>query len=58
MKTTPQRDFWTGRPVQLDTLWTLSKRGKVAPCVLLTHQLGWELRAESGDLLRTQVCQI
>jgi hypothetical protein len=48
MKNTPQRDVWNGRPVQLEHLWTLSKRGKVAPCLLLTHQLGWELRVESA----------
>ena len=41
----------------LQTLWTLTKRGRVAPCVLLTHPLGWELRVESGDLLLTQVCR-
>ena len=23
----------------------------------LTHQLGWELRIDSGDLLMTQICQ-
>lgn len=57
MTNTPQREFWNGRPVQLETLWTLSKRGKVAPCRLMTHQLGWELRVESGDLLLTQVCR-
>ena len=39
----------TGQPVELETVWTLSKRGKVAACVLLTHQLGWELRIDSGD---------
>ena len=57
MNNTPQRDFWNGLPVQLNILWTLSKRGKVVACVLLTHQLGWELRVESGDLLLTQVCR-
>jgi hypothetical protein len=57
MDTTPQREFWTGQPVELETVWTLSKRGKVARLVLLTHQLGWELRVESGDLLMTQVCR-
>ena len=39
------------------TLWTLSKRGKVAPLVLLTHQLGWKLRIDSRDLLLTQDCK-
>lgn len=44
------------RPAHAVGMWTLSKRGKVAPCVLLTHQLGWDLRVESGDLLMTHVC--
>jgi hypothetical protein len=57
MNETPQREFWNGRSVQLNTLWTLSKRGKVAACALLTHQLGRELRVESDDLLLTQVCR-
>ena len=35
----------------------MTKRGKVAHLVLLTHQLGWELRVESGDLLLTSVCR-
>ena len=51
------REFWNGQPTQLETLWTLTKRGKVAHLVLLTHQLGWELRVESGDLLLTSVCR-
>jgi hypothetical protein len=57
MNTTPQREFWTGQPTELETMWTLRKSGKVARSVLLTHQLGWELRVESGDLLLTQVCR-
>jgi hypothetical protein len=57
MNTTPQREFWTGQPAELETMWTLRKSGKVARLVLLTHQLGWELRVESGDLLLTQVCR-
>lgn len=57
MNTTPQREFWTGHPVELETVWILSKSGKVARLLLFTHQLGWELRVESGDLLVTQVCR-
>ena len=30
--------------MELETVWTLAKRDRVARCVLLTHQLGWELR--------------
>jgi len=57
MNITPQREFWTGQPAELKTMWILSKSGRVARLVLLTHQLGWELRVESGDLLLTQVCR-
>ena len=55
--TTPQRPYWNGPPAELETVWALAKRGKVARLVLLTHPLGWELRIESGDLLMTQVCR-
>jgi hypothetical protein len=57
MNTTARREFWNGPPCLLKTLWTLSKRGKVARLQLLNHPLGWELRIESGDLLMTQVCR-
>ena len=51
------RPFWNGVPVELETVWTLAKRDRVARCVLLSHELGWELRIDSGDLLLTQVCR-
>lgn len=57
MKTTAEREFWNGRPTALETVWTLSKRQRLARLVLYTHQLGWELRIESGDLLMTQLCR-
>lgn len=57
MNTTPQREFWNGQPVQLETVWTLTKRGHVAQCALFSHQFGWELRLEVGELFRTQVCR-
>ena len=43
--------------MELQTLSTLTKPRKVARFLLLTHQLGWELRIDSGDLLMTQVCR-
>lgn len=57
MNTTPQRDSWDHTSRELETVWSLTKRGRVAHCVLLTHQLGWELRVDSGELLLTQVCR-
>ena len=55
MNQTPHRDSWDHTPRELETMWSLSKRGKVARCVLLTHQLGWELKIGSADILLTQV---
>lgn len=57
MNTTPQRDSWDHTPRELQTVWTLTKKDRAASLVLYTHQLGWELRIESGDLLMTQVCK-
>ena len=55
--TTPLRDVWNGHPVALGIAWTLKKRDHVAQCVLFSHQFGWELRLEVGELFRTQVCR-
>jgi hypothetical protein len=44
MNTTPQRENWNGHPVELGDAWTLRKGNKVARCVLVSHQLGRELR--------------
>ena len=35
----------------------MRKGDKVARCVLVSHQLGWELRLMTPDLLRSQVCR-
>lgn len=51
------RDNWNCRPVQLETVWTLTKRAHVAQCLLFSHQFGWELRLEVGGLFQTQVCR-
>lgn len=55
--TTPLRDVWNGHPVALGIAWTLKKRDHVAQCVLFSHEFGWELRLEVGELFRTQVCR-
>jgi hypothetical protein len=41
MNTTAQREHWNGNPAPLETVWTLSKRHRITPLVLYTHQLGW-----------------
>jgi hypothetical protein len=41
----------------LGDAWTLRKGTKVARCVLVSHQFGWELRLIVGELLRSQVCR-
>ena len=57
MNTTPHREFRNGQPVALETEWTLAKRHRLARLVLYMHQLGLELRIESGDQLMMQVCR-
>jgi len=57
MNTTPQRGFWNGNAVRLEDVWSLRKRTHIVQCMLYTHQFGWELRLEVGQLFRTQVCR-
>ena len=57
MNKTPQREFWNGNAVRLGDVWTLRKRNHVVACGLFTHQFGWELRLEVGDLFMTHVCK-
>ena len=57
INTTPQRENWAGHPVDCGDAWVLRKGRKVARCSLVTHQLGWELRLITTDLLRSQVCR-
>ena len=59
---TPQREFWTGRPVSLGEAWRLHKvqcgPAKEAICELFTHEFGHELRlTASGELIASQVCR-
>lgn len=35
----------------------LRKGDKTARCFLVSHQLGWELRLMTTDLVRSQVCR-
>ena len=53
---TPTREL-DGHLVELGDAWTLRKGTKVARCVLVRHQLGWESRLMVGELLRSQVCR-
>ena len=54
---TTLRPVWNGHPVELGIGWTLRKRNHVAQCVVFSHEFGWELRLEVGELFRTQVCR-
>jgi hypothetical protein len=54
---TPQRHDWNGHQAELGDAWILRKGRKVARCALVSHQLGWELRLMTPDLLRSQVCR-
>ena len=55
MSNVPQREHWDGHPVELGDAWTLRKGDRIARCILVSHQLGSELRLMS--LLRSQVCR-
>jgi hypothetical protein len=55
MNPTPQRDSCDHTPRELDTLWSLTKRGKIVRCVLWSHWAGWELKIDGADILLTQV---
>jgi hypothetical protein len=57
MNTTTRRENWTGHPVELGDAWTLRKGDKIARCVLVSHQFGWEFRLMAGELVRSQVCR-
>jgi hypothetical protein len=42
----------------LGDAWTLRKRTKVARCILVSHEFGWELRLIVRVVLRlSQVCR-
>lgn len=55
MNTTTLRAVCNGHAVELREGWTLRKRNYVAVCRLWSHELGWELRLEVGELFRTHV---
>ena len=57
MSSTLQRAVWNGKPEQVGIAWTLKKRQHVVQCVVFSHQFGWELRLEVGELFMTQVCR-
>jgi hypothetical protein len=57
MNATTLRPVWNGHPVELGIAWTLKKRNHIAQCVLFSHEFGWELRLEVGELFKTQVCR-
>lgn len=57
MNQTRLRATWNGTPVELQTLWTVSKGSATARLVMFTHQLGWELKVDGAGILLTQVCR-
>jgi hypothetical protein len=57
VNTTTLRDVWNGQPLELREVWTLRKRNHVAVCRLWSHEFGWELRLEVGELFKTHVCR-
>jgi len=57
MSSTLQRAVWNGKPEQVGIAWTLKKRQHVTQCLVFSHEFGWEVRLEIGELFRTQVCR-
>ena len=55
--TCPAARELNGHPVELGVAWTLRKGEKRAQCVPVSHELGWEPRLMTTDLLRSQVCR-
>ena len=41
----------------LGNAWTMTKGKRTATCELFSHQFGWDLRLNVGELLRRQVCR-
>jgi hypothetical protein len=53
-----QRHDWTGQPIRLGSMFTVTKGQHAVDCELWTHQLGWELFLTSrATLLQSQVCR-
>lgn len=49
------QDWRTGQPKHLDDLWTLTKDGREASCILVGHPVGMEVRVSvDGELKRSQ----
>ena len=52
-----QRLTWNGTPKEIGDLFRVTKNRRKARAVIFSHQFGWELRLEVGELFRTQVCR-
>jgi hypothetical protein len=51
---------WHGFPIELRELFILRKNRREAKALILTHQLGWEVRLLIGaqqEAVQTQVCR-
>lgn len=55
-----QRLDWHGTPIELGELFVLKKNRRAARAMIVTHQLGWELRLLIGaqeEVVQTRVCR-
>jgi hypothetical protein len=55
-----QRPDWHGTSRELGDLFVLHKNRREARAVIVTHQLGWEVRLLVGaqlEVVQTQVCR-
>ena len=55
-----QRPDWHGTPREVGELFVLHKNRRTAKAIIVTHQLGWEVRLLIGaqaEVVQTQVCR-
>jgi hypothetical protein len=55
-----QRPDWHGTPREMGDLFVLHKNRREARAVIVTHQLGWEVRlliVAQLEVVQTQVCR-
>lgn len=52
-----QRLNRSAEPATLGELFALNRNDANARCVLRTHEFGWELRLQVGELLLSHICR-
>jgi hypothetical protein len=54
----PFPEYWHGPPFRISSGWKLARATHTCECVLLAHEIGWELRLLIDDELhQSQLCR-